>query len=277
MFESKRRALIFLFASVFLALVAVILFSDYIQKTKQSLGEMATVLVAKEDIRAGTAIPDSSLAEKEIPRQYLLDSLIQSKEELKGKISVVPIPKGAALTSTMLSDNTIVTGDNRQVMLRAPLAVFDDNISTFDKVDLVVSYDDQSGAGDTSKGDKRTTKVLMRDVTVSAVGKKAGSEELAAVGVVVKLEDANSLIWALNFGKEIRVLKSGTAKAQVGNKNARQDERQQAGQTQQKPQQSGQQSEQQAEPQAQQTTAGQQAEPQAPAQPEEGAQSNGGS
>jgi hypothetical protein len=139
----------------------------------------------------------------------MLDSLISSKEEVRGKISLVPIAEGSVITASMLRDNTIVTGDLRQVMLRAPLAVFDDQIDTFDKVDLVVSYD--AGSGEAQE-DKRVTKVLLRDVTVNRVDKKG--EELVAIGVVLKLDDAQQVIWSLNYGKEVRVLKSGRAKVQ---------------------------------------------------------------
>lgn len=213
MFESKRRALIFMFVSVFLALTAVILFSDFIQKTKESLGEMATVQVAKEDIPAGKEITDDMVTSEEIPKKYLLDTLVRTKEELKGKISMVPISRGAVITTSMLRKNTIVTGRNRQVMLRAPMAVFDDQIDVLDKVDLVVSYDEQPGPGEPAKGDHRTTKILLKDVTVNSVQKKG--EDIVAIGVVLLLEDTEKVIWALNYGKEVRVLKSGASKVQA--------------------------------------------------------------
>jgi hypothetical protein len=111
----------------------------------------------------------------------------------------------------MLRKNTIVTGRNRQVMLRAPMAVFDDQIDVLDKVDLVVSYDEQPGPGEPAKGDHRTTKILLKDVTVNSVQKKG--EDIVAIGVVLLLEDTEKVIWALNYGKEVRVLKSSSAKA----------------------------------------------------------------
>jgi pilus assembly protein CpaB len=209
MFESKRRAFLFMLGSIFFGLVAVILFADYMSDMKASLGEYATVHVAKTDIAAGMPITDDMMAEEQIPRKFMLDSLISSKEEVRGKISLVPIAEGSVITASMLRDNTIVTGDLRQVMLRAPLAVFDDQIDTFDKVDLVVSYD--AGSGEAQE-DKRVTKVLLRDVTVNRVDKKG--EELVAIGVVLKLDDAQQVIWSLNYGKEVRVLKSGRAKVQ---------------------------------------------------------------
>jgi hypothetical protein len=199
-----------MFASIFLAMAAVILFSDYIGKTRESLGELATVLVADKDIAAGAPIPEDAIGYRKIPKKYLLDSLVQSTDELKGKIPVVSIARGAVITSTLLADNTIVTGDKRQVLLRPPLAVFDDQITVFDKVDLVVSYDSQDQG---NAGDRRTTKVLLKDVTVNSV--QGDSANPKAVGVVLTLEDSKNLIWALNYGKEVRVLKSGASKVQA--------------------------------------------------------------
>jgi pilus assembly protein CpaB len=173
---------------------------------------MTKVLVANEDIVAGKPITAEMVTEKEIPKKYMLDSLIQSKDDLKGKISMVPIANGAVITSSVLRNNTIVTGQNRQVMLRAPLAVFDEQIDALDKVDIVVSYDAQPGPGEPTQQDKRTTKVLFKDVTVNQVFKKG--DAITAIGVVLSLEDSKNAIWALNYGKEVRVLKSGSAKAQ---------------------------------------------------------------
>ncbi|WNQ09863.1 SAF domain-containing protein [Paenibacillus aurantius] len=225
MFESRRRAVIFTSLSILMALTATILFSNYIKSTKQSMGELAQVLVAKTDIVAGRPIDPDSFTTEEVPRKYLLPSVIQTKEELKNKITVVPIPKGQVITTSVLRDNTVVSGDLRQVILRAPMAVFDDSIDVFDKVDIIVSYDDQSGspdsiakqqgvtnAGSAQGQDRRVTKVLLKDVTVNNVQKK-NETELSAIGVVLSLENSKSAVWALNYAKEVRVLKSGTSKA----------------------------------------------------------------
>lgn len=214
MFESKRRALLFMILSICAALIAVILFSNYLQQTKKDLGELASVQVAKKDIPAGMLITPDMVEQENLPKKYMLDSLVQSPDDLKGKISLVPVVKGSVITTAMLRPNTIISGEYRQVILRAPLAVFDDMIDSLDKVDLLVSYD--AGPGEASQ-DKRITKVLLKDVTVNNVFKMKDTQDpkdISAVGVVLKLEDSKSVVWALNYGKEIRVLKSGSAKAQ---------------------------------------------------------------
>ncbi|KRE35414.1 SAF domain-containing protein [Paenibacillus sp. Soil522] len=210
MFESKRRAFLLLFVSISLGLIAVILFSTYMQETKESMGELVMVQVAGNNIPAGQLITEDLLTEEQIPRKYMLESLIQSPAELVGKVSMVPIAKGAVITSVMLRDNSLVSGEYRQVMLRAPMSVFDDQIDAYDEVDILVSYEQEGGAKEAA-ADRRTTKVLLKGVTVSSVHKSG--DETVAVGVLLKLADTKSLIWALNYGKEVRLLKTGNAKA----------------------------------------------------------------
>ncbi|MVP01603.1 Flp pilus assembly protein CpaB [Paenibacillus lutrae] len=219
MFETKRRALLFMTISIGMAVAAILLFSTYISNTQASLGEMVTVHVADGNIEAGKPIPDNLIATKEIPKKFMLPSLIQSKDELKGKISMVPIPKGEVLTTTVLRDDTILSDKYRQVILRAPIAVFDDaTISALDKVDLIVTYESEDAPKaeeqphSSGPSDKRITKVLFKDITVNTVGLK-NNNEIVNMGVVLTLEQSKSAIWGLNYAKEIRVLKSGSQKA----------------------------------------------------------------
>ncbi len=210
MFESKKRAFVFMLLAIVLGAVAVILFSTYMQETRASLGEFVTVQVAAEDIPAGTVIQPSLLTDQEVPRKYILDSLITSPQQLENKISVVPITKGSVITTSVLRNNTFVKGDYRQVMLRAPMAVFDEQIDAYDKVDILYSYDSNANDSKGNKGDKRVTDVLLKNVTVNSV-QKTGND-ITAIGVLVKLSDSKSVIWALNYAKEVRLLKSGSSK-----------------------------------------------------------------
>lgn len=196
--------------AIVLGAVAVILFSTYMQETRASLGEFVTVQVAAEDIPAGTVIQPSLLTDQEVPRKYILDSLITSPQQLENKISVVPITKGSVITTSVLRNNTFVKGDYRQVMLRAPMAVFDEQIDAYDKVDILYSYDSNANDSKGNKGDKRVTDVLLKNVTVNSV-QKTGND-ITAIGVLVKLSDSKSVIWALNYAKEVRLLKSGSSK-----------------------------------------------------------------
>jgi len=209
MFDTRRRAFFFLLFSIALGLAAVIIFSSYMDEQETNLGELVTIQIASKEIPAGVLITSDMLGTSEIPRKYLSSSYVQTVKELDGKISMVPIPKGGVITQPMLRSNNLISGEYRQVILRTPLTVFDDRIDVLDQVDLVASYenkDEESGGGD----DSRTTKVLLRDVSVNSVSKR--DDEIIAIGVALPIDMATEVIWMLNYGKELRVLKSGNAK-----------------------------------------------------------------
>jgi pilus assembly protein CpaB len=211
MFETRRRAFIFLVFSIALALAATVLFSNYMEEKETSLGELAVIYVADKEIPAGERITREMIGTSEIPRKYVTDSYIQDLQDLDGKVSMVPIPQDGIITKPMLRNNNLVAGEYRQVVLRAPFAVFDDRIDVLDQVDLVASYEQTAG---NNGGEARKTKVILRDVSVNSVTKK--DDEMLSVGVALPLDQADELIWMLNYGKEVRVLKSGNAKAEAG-------------------------------------------------------------
>lgn len=207
MFETRRRAFVFLVFSIALALAATVLFSSYMKEKETSLGEMAVIYIANKSIPAGERITMDMIGSSEIPKKYVTDSYIQNLQDLDGKVSMVPIPQDGIITKPMLRNNNLVNGEFRQVVLRAPFAVFDDRIDVLDKVDLVASYEQTGSEG---QGDTRRTQVLLRDVSVNSVSKK--DDETLSIGVALPLDQADDVIWMLNYGKELRVLKSGNAK-----------------------------------------------------------------
>ncbi|WP_438431170.1 SAF domain-containing protein [Gorillibacterium sp. sgz500922] len=206
MFESKRRALIFFFLSMAAALAAVFLFSGYVQRTKENMGEMVPVMVAKKPIMAGQDITPDMLGTRQVPKKYVLPSLLKSADELRAKRSAVAVAEGDLLTSSMLVDTTLVTGELRQIQLRAPLAVFDDTIQFNDKVDLLYTYE-LPGTTNTGGGqqENRQTKLLFENVTVNSVTKT--DNQITALGIILPLSDSPKMVWALNYSKEVRVLK----------------------------------------------------------------------
>jgi len=208
MFDTRRRAFFFLLFSIALGLAAVIIFSSYMDEQETNLGELVSIQIASKEIPAGMLITPDMLDTTDIPRKYLSSSYVLSESELSGKVSMVPIPKGGVITQPMLRSNNLISGEYRQVILRAPLAVFDDRIDVLDQVDLIASYENKDG----TKGeeDSRTTKLLLRDVSVNSVSKR--DDEIISIGVALPIDMATEVIWMLNYGKELRVLKSGNAK-----------------------------------------------------------------
>ncbi|GLX68715.1 Flp pilus assembly protein CpaB [Paenibacillus glycanilyticus] len=209
MFDTRRRAFLFLIFSIGLGLAATIMFSSYMNKKETSLGEMVSIYVASKEIPAGQLITKDMLSMTDIPRKFATDSYVQTAADLNGKVSMVPIPEKGIITKPMLRNNNLVNGEYRQVVLRAPFAVFDDQIDVLDKVDLVASYEQKDPKA--AKGtEERRTQVLLKNVSVNNVSKK--DNEIVSIGVALPLSEAKDLIWMLNYGKEIRVLKSSNAK-----------------------------------------------------------------
>ncbi|RXT07835.1 Flp pilus assembly protein CpaB [Ammoniphilus sp. CFH 90114] len=204
MFESRKRVFIFTILSVSFALAAAFLFSNYMNETKRNLGELVSIYVAQKDIPAGSPIQTDMLTTMEVPVKYASASFLQSAEDFKNKISLVPIPSGEVLTTAMLRDISNVPSQHRLVQLRTPMAIFDDQVDVLDRVDLYGSYE-LAGNGNPA-ADSRMTDLLLTDVEVLRVTKQDGT--INAIGVALTQEQAKRVIWMLNYGKEIRVLKS---------------------------------------------------------------------
>lgn len=213
MFESKKRALFFMVLSICFAIAAAFLFSNHVKKTEESLGQLVEIQVAKKDIPAGSPITLDMLEPMKVPKKYVVDSYIKSINDLKGKISLVPIPEGEVLTKAMMRNVSKVPSQFRLVQLRAPMAVFDDMVDVRDKVDLVGSYEKQQ-QGQQNNDENRITDIVIRDVEVIRVYKKG--EEIISIGVALTHEDAKRVVWMLNYGKELRVLKSNNTLVQIG-------------------------------------------------------------
>jgi len=215
LFESRKRVFIFTILSIAFAMAAAFLFSNYINQTKKSLGDMVSIYVAEKDIPAGSPITPEFLSTVEMPIKYASDSFIKSAEQYKNKISLVPIPKGEVLTMVMLRESSSnVPSGYRMVELRAPLAVFDGQIDNLDRVDLFSSYETEANNDPKQPKDRRITELTLKNVEV--IRKTEQDGKLISIGVALKPEQAKRIIWILNYGKELRVVKSNSSLEQVG-------------------------------------------------------------
>lgn len=199
--DAKRRAIIFAVLSVVLAAIAGLLFLQQWNKVNASLGADKTVYVAKQDIPSRQPLDPKQFNEKEIPEEYVTQSMVTSPDQLKGKVSVVPLSEGDQLTSTMIRPaNQLTDADHRMVLLRQSNRVlFDDKLSARDRVDIVVSYEQDPKSG----ANQPQTMISMTDVLVVSVGK-----DQKVIGLELPLKEAKELIHAENFAHSIRVLKA---------------------------------------------------------------------
>lgn len=204
MFSSKRRALLFMILSILFALIAVLLFTNYVADTQESLGEMAEVHVAATDIPAGSEVSSNQLETMEVPMAYYLDTFVEVGEDISDQISAVAIPEGEILTQTMMTDVSNVPEGHRMVELREPVGVFDGDIEVLDRVDLIGSYESSSEEEET--GDGRLSEQVIEGAEVLRVA--TAEDEIVAIGVALTMEEAEQISWIKNYGVEVRAVQN---------------------------------------------------------------------
>ncbi|RLQ91188.1 SAF domain-containing protein [Falsibacillus albus] len=216
MLESKRRAAIFLLLAFILAAAAGYLVLDKVKSLNSELGGMTKIYIAKDDIPPRTPITESQIGVMEIPNRFVVEnSYITDKGDLAGKVSVVSLSEGEIITQNMLKPiSNLRNENNRLVAIQMSDKIqFDQEIKALDRVDIVVSVDDNG---------KKTTKYFLRDVPVDwAQGK---GKNFAGIAVEVSAEDAPKLIHMENYADKIRILKANVGKEEAGTEQAAVDE-----------------------------------------------------
>ncbi|WP_411344852.1 flp pilus assembly protein CpaB [Paenibacillus sp. WLX1005] len=205
MLESKRKATIFISIAFIFACIAGFLFFRQVQNLNEQLGGTTTVYVAAEDIPSRTPIKEEYLKKMELPNKFVTPSHITDLSSLKNKVFAVPLSSGDLLTKNLLKPvSNVQNPENRLVALYSGERVrFDQDLSALDRVDLVVSQQENG---------KPVTKVFMKDVLVSAVMQTEG--KLVGVGLEVSQGNAPSLIHVQNYADSIRVLKANVGTEQ---------------------------------------------------------------
>lgn len=206
MFESRRRALIFILLSFIMAVIGGLLFYSKLEELNQDLGEVTEIYVADGSIPSREIITESMVTTIEIPNRYLTDGHIISIDQLDGMVSVVPLQEGDQLTLNLLRPITDLTEDgNRLVEMKEEWGNihFDSRLENLDLVDIVISH---------SFEDEPVTEVFMRDVPVVRIIDNEGGY---GVGLEVSTQDASNLIHMQHYADRIRILKSSTGRSNV--------------------------------------------------------------
>lgn len=203
MFESKRRALIFMVLSFILAAIAGMLFYNKYQQLNSDLGKMTDVYVAGKNIPSRQIIKPDDVVTVEIPNRYVTDGHILSLEQLENQVSIIPLKEGDLITHNILKPYTELTADGMrlvELLIDNGNVHFDEELEYLDRVDIIVSH---------SFEDDPVTELFMRDVPVHKIIND--DEGLRGVALEVSTEDAPELIHMQNYADYLRVLKSGAA------------------------------------------------------------------
>ena len=202
MFESKRRALIFIILSFILAAIGGILFYNTVKDLNADLGQMTEVYISNSNIPSREVINSTEVTTMKIPNRFVTDGHILSLEEFEDKISIIPLNVGDIITHNMLRPFSSVTDEgNRlvEMLIEWGNIHFDQKIEALDRVDIVVSHNFKEDP---------TTEIFMTDVLVATVS--TGEEGFEGVTLEIPLLEAPLLIHMQNYADNIRILKSNS-------------------------------------------------------------------
>jgi len=180
----RLRALLFLFVSFGAALVASVVIYFVIKSYQRELVQTSTqdpttsVMVAKQDIWQGKTITGDDLEMKELPKDYVLESVLQNKEQAVGRVPRERILANEFIREERLADPEAGVGLNAIIprgMRALSINISDGSaVSGFlnpgNYVDVLVTI-----GGDAAREAETTT--LLQAVTVLAVNNRLGNSE----------------------------------------------------------------------------------------------------
>ncbi len=189
-----------------------------------SVGPLATALVARADIGAGKRVAASDLQVRQLPARYLPPDVLRSSADALGLRAAVPVPRGAYVTASALAAAS-ASSDGAPAVAPGERAL-DVNVSNTGaaelggpgaRVDVLVTTGKDGGAGRTS--------LALQDVQLLGVRQGSGdlSDHLIAT-LRVTLRQAVYLTAAQNFAQEVRLLprpagdRGGAGKLSIGGK-----------------------------------------------------------
>ncbi|VEF49218.1 Flp pilus assembly protein CpaB [Bacillus freudenreichii] len=199
MLESKRKAIIFFSIALLLALTAGMLILKKVQALNTNLGTMVQVAVASQEVPSRKVILPEDVAMEEIPQKYVKSYHVTDVEDLKNKVSIVPLSKGDVITQNMLKQASSVVEENNRLisLMRSDRITYDEQLEALDRVDIIVSHRFDS---------KEETDYFMRDVKVAQALKKG--KDFKGVLLEVPAEKAPELIHMQNYADSVRVVKA---------------------------------------------------------------------
>lgn len=214
-------------------LIAVALINSYVQQRTEeakkrlilSQKNLTTIVVAKQDIPAGTTIKESMLKEETVSKDMLQPRAAISIDRVVDKIAIAPISKG----EQVLLNKVTISGEEGSLSMKVPsgkraITIPVDNISSVggmirpgDHVDVVGMVPIPVLNAEGKQVNQLTTMPLFQDVLVLAVGQEftsipgAKKEEKAvsnAITFALSPQEANLIVFVQEQGKIRLILRS---------------------------------------------------------------------
>jgi pilus assembly protein CpaB len=219
-------------------LLAIFLLNTYLKQREEEIKkravliqkELVTVVVAKEDIPAGTALKENMLKEETVNRALLQPRAATSIDRVSDKIAIAPISKGEQI----LLNKVTISGEATTLSHKVPkgkraVTIAVDNISSVggmlrpgDRVDVVGMVPWPVMTAEGKQATQMTSVPLFQDVLVLAVGQdftyastpsvSRGGEKEKIVSPIITLalspEEANLITFVQEQGKIRLTLRS---------------------------------------------------------------------
>ena len=174
--------------------------------------ELLSVIVAKTKIAPRTAIDETMIEETKIPRSFILPNAAINKEDVVGKICLIPIIAGEqiiltderiAIRDTSLGLAFIIPEGKRAISIRVSekesVAGF---IKTGDKIDIICSFDrDECEGGQKTVSILQNKKILAIGQETTSTKRKGQKGKTLLVTFALTLAEAETLILASEKGR----------------------------------------------------------------------------
>lgn len=216
-----------------LGLLSLFLFNIYLQqqteqakkKVMETQKNVATVLVAKQDIPAGTAITENMLKEEAVRKDTLQPRAAVDIDRVVNKITIAPISKGEQILLNKLT----LSGFETSLASKVPrgkraITVPVDNISSVggmirpgDHVDVIGTVPIPAMSPDGKPTQQMNNVPLFQDVLILAVGqeftsmpgeKKAEKTLSPVITLALSPQEANLIAFIQEQGKIRLILRS---------------------------------------------------------------------
>jgi pilus assembly protein CpaB len=193
-----------------LALLALALLSGWLaasdvrgreRRARASLAPLATVVVARQDLRAGKPITGAQLSLKEVPARFAPPDAVGSAADVVGARPGMTLPSGSYVTASALGGATEQAAPAIRAGERAVAVTAFGSAAALGpaggRVDVLVTTG--------TRGERGRTYLALQDVQLLAA-RPGGDADHVVATLRVSVRQAVYLTAAQNFAQEVRLL-----------------------------------------------------------------------
>lgn len=207
----QRRGILFLLASLVIAVTVFIAVSRYVAQVESQVGPMTTVYQVTEPVDPYRPLGPSNVEAVEVPRRWAASTAVTSLQALEGRRVGFELASGTVVTSDMFIPATDLSPTEREIAINVnSVTGVAGRVRPGDRVDIVAVFAEVPGL-------PKQVRVLVRDVRVVSLGGSQVVSDTSAEGigetetvvpVTLALEPKDSLAvtYAAAFAQEVRLV-----------------------------------------------------------------------